>query len=112
MRRCLWCGAELIGRPDQQYCSPACRVRAHRAHRGPEDVWEGPEGVSEGGDDPRAARRHETPLFAIPDRLDPESRRVVQYVNWEIERWNTGRRTEPIDLILEAARDRLRRAGA
>jgi hypothetical protein len=61
--------------------------------------------------DDKAVRRRETPLFAIPDGLDAESRRVVQYVNWEIERWNAGRRTEPIDLILEAARERLRRVG-
>jgi hypothetical protein len=61
-------------------------------------------------DDIEAARRR-TPLFSIPDGLDGESRRVVQYVNGEIERWNAGQRTEPIDLILTAARDRLRRAG-
>jgi hypothetical protein len=57
------------------------------------------------------AVRRRTPLFSIPDGLDGESRRVVQYVNREIERWNAGERTEPIDLILDAARDRLRRAG-
>jgi hypothetical protein len=40
---------------------------------------------------------------------DPESRRVVEYVNAEIERWNAGRRDEPIDLIMQAASERLKR---
>jgi hypothetical protein len=47
----------------------------------------------------------------VPDRLDEESRRVLNYVNHEIQRWNAGERNEPLDLILEAAKDRIRRAG-
>jgi transcriptional regulator with XRE-family HTH domain len=50
-----------------------------------------------------------TPIFDVPAGLDPESRRVVEYVNAEIRRWNSGARDEPIDLIVAAARDRLRR---
>jgi hypothetical protein len=48
--------------------------------------------------------------FEIPDRLDPESVRVIEYVNSQIARWNAGRRTEPLDPILTAARERLRRS--
>jgi len=106
----LWCGIELSGRPDQQFCSSAHRLKAHRVQKGAERHPQAPEGVSQVGDDSKAARRRETPLFAIPDALDEESRRVVEYVNVEIERWNAGERTEPIDLILEAARQRPGRA--
>jgi hypothetical protein len=50
-------------------------------------------------------------LIAIPDGLDAESRRVVEYVNQEIARWKADNREEPIDVILAAAQERMRRAG-
>src|SRR4051794_27187096 len=49
------------------------------------------------------------PLFEIPADIDQESRRVIAYVNGEIERVRAGERTEPLGPILEAARDRLER---
>ena len=59
---------------------------------------------------PKAAtRRQAVPLFPLPVGLSAESRRVVEYVNGEVERWNAGIRTEPIDLILRAVQERLRR---
>jgi hypothetical protein len=39
-----------------------------------------------------------------------ESRRVLEYVNAEMIRWNAGVRDDPLDPIVEAARDRIRRA--
>jgi hypothetical protein len=34
-RTCAGCGAQLHGRADARYCSPACRQRAHRKRRRP-----------------------------------------------------------------------------
>ena len=31
MRTCIQCGDPVTGRSDQKYCSPRCRVAAHRA---------------------------------------------------------------------------------
>jgi hypothetical protein len=109
-RRCHWCGVELAGRSHRQFCSAPCRLRGHRAQKHAESEREAAESVSVLRDDSTPVRRRETLSLAIPDSLDAESRRVVEYVNGEIERWNAGLRTEPIDLILEAARERLRRA--
>ena len=113
---CGWCGADLAGRSHRQFCSSACRVRAHRANRHAEGLWG--ESVSGVGHSPAGSQRlppqpqpprQTVPLFPLPAGLDPESRRVVGYVNGEVERWNAWLRSEPVDLILQAAQERLRR---
>lgn len=113
---CGWCGIELAGRSHRRFCSSACRVRSHRA-AGRAERLSG-ESVSGVGQDPAgdmrlppkaATRRQAVPLFPLPVGLSAESRRVVEYVNGEVERWNAGIRTEPIDLILRAVQERLRR---
>jgi hypothetical protein len=109
MRVCLWCGDELTGRPDQQFCSPAHRLAAYRVQKAAESAAEARDAVSEPGDEAKVARRRETPLFPVPAGLDGESRRMVEYVNGEIDRWNARERDEPIDVILEAAKERVRR---
>lgn len=108
-RCCSWCGAELAGRSHQQYCSAVCRLRAYRAERPAEPLADQPESVADAGLDRNPVRRRETLSLPVPDSLDYESRLVVEYVNREIGRWNAGERDEPLDLILDAARERLRR---
>lgn len=58
------------------------------------------------GDGPEP--RHGLALLDVPVYLDGEPRRVVEYVNQEIRRWNRGDRIEAVDLIVDAARSRLR----
>jgi hypothetical protein len=47
------------------------------------------------------------------DRADTicrgESRRVLKFVNGEIERWNAGEREDAISHLLDVARERLRK---
>lgn len=52
-------------------------------------------------------RRARVALLDVPIGLDGEGRRVVDYVNREVWRWNKGDRTEPVDLIVSAARRRV-----
>lgn len=37
-RRCQWCEGPMTGRADRRYCSPRCRVAAHRAQHHVEDL--------------------------------------------------------------------------
>ncbi len=122
MRRCQGpgCDVEFVpAAPHQKFHSPGCRVAAHRASGGPERGGEAPERVTRPRDDFAPRKRSVTrslPLFTIPEDWPTsgtsdgaESRRVLEYVNTEIARWNAGERHEPLDLILDAARERLRR---
>jgi len=92
------------------FCSRGCKERARQSRKRASEAALVREKRGTAPVRTRPPGRRSVPLFDVPERLDDESRRVVEYVNREIDRWNAGERDEPIDLILEAARDRLRRS--
>jgi hypothetical protein len=58
--------------------------------------------VNGDGDGP-VKRQGRIALLDIPADLDSESRRVVEYVNQQVWRWNKGDRDEPVDLMPQAS---------